>query len=138
MASLTRWTWVWVDCENWWWIGRPGVLRFMGSQRVRHDWATELNWIFHYMNLFTCSPSDEHLGCYQLLAITNTSLCMTQTIISLGQIARSGMSESYSNYIFNFIRYCQTIFQTDWTTLHSQQRGMKVLDTLHLANIWYH
>ena len=25
--------------------GRPGVLRFMGSQRVRHDWATELNWL---------------------------------------------------------------------------------------------
>ena len=28
----------------WWWTGRPGVLRFMGSPRVRHDWATELNW----------------------------------------------------------------------------------------------
>ena len=28
------------------WTGRPGVLRFMGSQRVRHDWATELNWAF--------------------------------------------------------------------------------------------
>ena len=29
---------------SWWWTGRPGVLRFMGSQRVVHDWATELNW----------------------------------------------------------------------------------------------
>ena len=38
------WTWVWVDSESWWWTGRPGMLRFMGSQRVRHDWATELNW----------------------------------------------------------------------------------------------
>ena len=45
MASLTQWTWVWVDPRNWWWTGRPGVLRFMGSQRVRHDWATELGWI---------------------------------------------------------------------------------------------
>ena len=44
MASLTQWTWVWVDSGSWWWTGRPGVLRFMGSQRVRHDWATELNW----------------------------------------------------------------------------------------------
>ena len=44
MASLTRWTWVWVNSGSWWWTGRPGVLRFMGSQRVRHDWATELNW----------------------------------------------------------------------------------------------
>ena len=44
MASPTRWTWVWVNSGNWWWTGRPGVLRFMGSQRVGHDWATEQNW----------------------------------------------------------------------------------------------
>ena len=43
-ASPTRWTWVWVNSGSWWWTGRPGVLRFMGSQRVRHDSATELNW----------------------------------------------------------------------------------------------
>ena len=40
----TRWTWVWVNSGKWWWTGRPGMLRFMGSQRVGHDWATELNW----------------------------------------------------------------------------------------------
>ena len=44
MASLTQWTWVWVDSGSWWWTGRPGVLQSMGLQRVRHDWATELNW----------------------------------------------------------------------------------------------
>ena len=44
MASPTRWTWVWVNSGSWWWTGRPGVLQFMGSQRVGHDWATELNW----------------------------------------------------------------------------------------------
>ena len=44
MASLTLWMWVWVNSGSWWWTGRPGVLRLMGSQRVRHDWATELNW----------------------------------------------------------------------------------------------
>ena len=44
MASLTQWTWVFVDSRSWWWTGRPGVLRFMGSQRVGHDWVTELNW----------------------------------------------------------------------------------------------
>ena len=44
MASLTRWTWVSVNSESWWWTGRPGVLRFMGWQRVGHNWATELNW----------------------------------------------------------------------------------------------
>ena len=44
MASPTQWTWVWVNSRSWWWTGRPGVLRFMGSQRVRHDGAAELNW----------------------------------------------------------------------------------------------
>ena len=45
MASPTRWTWVWVNSRSWWWTGRPGVLRFMGSQRVGHDGGTELNWL---------------------------------------------------------------------------------------------
>ena len=44
MVSPTRWTWVWVTCRSWWWTGRPGVLQFMGSQRVGHDWVTELKW----------------------------------------------------------------------------------------------
>ena len=44
MASLTRWTWVSVNSGSWWWIGRPGVLRFMRSQRVGHDWVTDLIW----------------------------------------------------------------------------------------------
>ena len=45
MATLTWWTWVWVNSRSWWWTGRPGVLWFMGSQRVGHNEATELNWI---------------------------------------------------------------------------------------------
>ena len=45
MASLTRWTWVWMNSGSWWWTGRPGVLQFMGSQTVRHNWVTEWNWI---------------------------------------------------------------------------------------------
>ena len=44
MASPTRWAWDWVNSGSWWWTGRPGVLQFMVSQRVRHDLATELNW----------------------------------------------------------------------------------------------
>ena len=44
MASPTWWTWVWVNSGSWWCSGRPGVLQFMGLQRVRHDWVTELNW----------------------------------------------------------------------------------------------
>ena len=50
MTSPTQWTWVWVNSGSWWWTGRPGVLQFMGSQRVGHDWATELNWTKHVQN----------------------------------------------------------------------------------------
>ena len=44
MASPTQWVWVWVNSGSWWWTRRPGILRFMRSQWVGHDWATELNW----------------------------------------------------------------------------------------------
>ena len=46
-ASVTQWTWVWVNSGSWWWAGRPGVLPSMGTQRVGHDWVTELIiWIW--------------------------------------------------------------------------------------------
>ena len=45
MVSPIQCTWVWVNSGSWWWTGRPGMLRFMGSQRVRHNRATELNLI---------------------------------------------------------------------------------------------
>ena len=44
MASPTRWTWVWISSGSWCWTGKPGALQSMGSQRVGHNWATELNW----------------------------------------------------------------------------------------------
>ena len=44
MASPTWWALIWVNSGSWWWTGRPGMLRFMGSQRLGHNWAIELNW----------------------------------------------------------------------------------------------
>ena len=44
MASPTQWTWVWVSSGSWWWTGRPCLLQTMVSERVGHDWVTELNW----------------------------------------------------------------------------------------------
>ena len=67
MASLTLWTWVWVNSGRWWWTGRPGVLQFMGSQRVGHDWATELNWYIVWPTLIF------HLTYKTWLCITFTS-----------------------------------------------------------------
>ena len=51
MASPTQWTWVWINSRSWWWTGSPGMLQFMGSQRVRHHWATELIRIIHRQGL---------------------------------------------------------------------------------------
>ena len=74
MALLTQWTWVWVNSGSWWWTGRPGVLWFMGSQRVGHDWATEMNWTEHELDrilvhsllscisLCVCSVMSDSLG----------------------------------------------------------------------------
>ena len=38
VASLTRWTWVWASSGSCWWTRKPGMLPFMGSPRVGHDW----------------------------------------------------------------------------------------------------
>ena len=63
MASPTQWTWVWVNSGSWCWTGRTGVLRFVGSQRVGHDWGTELNWT-EAMNTRWCLNGliKEHTG----------------------------------------------------------------------------
>ena len=47
IKSPTQWTWIWASSKSWWWTGKPGMQQFLGSQRVRHDWVTELN----------CSPT---------------------------------------------------------------------------------
>ena len=51
MASPTWWTWVWADSGSWWWTGRPGMMQFMGSWRVGHNWETELNWTYFVLLL---------------------------------------------------------------------------------------
>ena len=66
IASPTQWTWVWVDSRSWWWTGRSGVLCFMGSQKVGHDWATELNWTLSlwrvYQTYFPFSAYSSYCG----------------------------------------------------------------------------
>ena len=60
---------VWITSRSWWWTGRPGVLRFMGSQRVRHDWATELSW--------TDDPTIPFLVTYPKKIIIQKDTCAT-------------------------------------------------------------
>ena len=61
MASPTRWTWVWVNSGSWWWTGRPGLLRFMQSQTVGHNW-TELKWTDSYFRDSLRISSGKWLG----------------------------------------------------------------------------
>ena len=70
LASPTWWTWAWVNSGSWWWTGRPGMLQFMGSQRVGHDWAIELKWnemfdTFHVW-MFHIQKNDFLYLCYQI------------------------------------------------------------------------
>ena len=62
MASLTRWPWVLTGSRCWWWTGKPGVIQSMGSQRLGHDWPSELNLIaLHTQFLKSWSKSSPHL-----------------------------------------------------------------------------
>ena len=76
MASPTQRTWIWVNSSSWWWTGRPGGLQSMGSQRVRHDWATELNWCYtsFICTLFTHVNILGHIMslCVSLSALSKT------------------------------------------------------------------
>ena len=111
MASPTRWTWVWVNSGSWWWTGRPGVLRFMGSQRVGHDWATELNkkltlfskhleihiWKFFLDGSIIsnslgvklgCLPTKFLLGCRVSLCACNNCAWASQELLKVSYILR--------------------------------------------------
>ena len=113
MVSLTQWTWVWVNSGSWWWTGRPGVLQFMGLQRVGHDSVTELNWIFHSIYIshllysFICSWTYGLFAgfayCEQCCYEHRVHVFFSIIVLS-GYIPRSGIAWSYSNSIFSFLR----------------------------------
>ena len=85
MASLTWWTWVWVNSRSWWWTGRPRVLRFIGSQRVGHDWVTELTWTDDYTGpIWIIQDTLPILRSH--LKIKLTMLIQFATLILLGDI----------------------------------------------------
>ena len=100
MASLTQWTWVWVNSGSWWWTGRPGMLWFMESHRVRHDWVSELNWmsipiqmtwciLLLTLNIYICSLN--------ILLVKNLSHLIPSYLFHLEQSILKGMIELYLN-----------------------------------------
>ena len=130
MASRTRWTWVWVKSGWWWWAGRPGMLRFMGSQRVGHDWATELNWtelkfikaclflsylqhlcvLLWLLSIITYVPSVMPLIMPSVLSILHSCECNCVTIWR-GTVERSLWSVSQSVQLLSHFQ----LFAAPWT-----------------------
>ena len=67
MASLTRWIWVWVNSGSWWWTGRPGVLRFMGSQsRTQLSNWTEMKLQLNLLNKSLSGFKNSTYNCVQV------------------------------------------------------------------------
>ena len=71
IALPTQWTWIWVNSGSWWWIGKRGVLQSMGSQRVEHDWVTELNWMQVMETLKSLSPHNLTTNSLMLLLLVS-------------------------------------------------------------------
>ena len=92
MASPTQWTWVWVNSGSWWWTGRPGVLWFIGSQRVGHDWVTDLNWTdWRIFNLIVQLSQEKE----EIAFLTSGLTCLLPILISR---TSSPVSDYYSQH----------------------------------------
>jgi len=130
MASLTRWTWVWVNSGSWWWTGRPGVLRFMGLQRVRHNWATELNWTELKRQIIV------NFLLYQYFLIGN--LCFSFPLLRRERLVNLDLSRNQCSNILSFLKCdpdCQWILAIYHGLLSSYQNLEKaILGRLNISS----
>ena len=104
MASLTRWTWIWVNSGSWWWTGSPVVLRFMGSQRVGQDWVTEQNWTEREESSFLDLVNDGFtLIQWTMILAKNAghllSLIDLFTVLSLEKVCFNGLANNTSIFV---------------------------------------
>ena len=77
VASLTQWTWIWASSGSWWWTGRPGVLRSMGSQRETPPFLNLLFDIFLISNLKYCKENKQFLtNLPEKCMISKTQICV--------------------------------------------------------------
>ena len=113
MASLTQWTWVWANSRSWWWTGKPGVLQPMGSQRVRHDWATELtDWQCSTGNstqylIITYSGKESEKEYVYDNCICHMTICIWICIwhLKLTQLCKSTIFHLENQIIFYLLRF---------------------------------
>ena len=94
MTSPTWWTWVSASTRNWCWKGKPGMLQSTILQRVRHYWATELNTILYYSNLFR-DPSVE----FSSVAQSCPTLCDPMNHSMLGLPVHHQLPESTQTHV---------------------------------------
>ena len=132
MALPTQWTWVWVGSGSWWWTGKPGVLQSMGSQRIGHDWVTELKWIevLHLISWSDQIRSDQLLSRARLfatpwIAARQASLSLTNSQSSLYNNINHRGADSKASSI---LRTCLIINPInlrlcDWTIIPYQIRN---------------
>ena len=90
MASPTWWTRVWVNSGSLWWTGRPGMLQFMGSQRIGHGWVTELHWTGEFSG---------SLGCLTHHSPAKVSGLICDCWIEISQIMSHGIKGNWSKHI---------------------------------------
>ena len=119
MALLTQWTWVWVDSRSWWWTGRPDELRFVGSQRVGHDWV---NWtenalqLLYVCSCFVCETSvPEKLG--RLKEVINTEQLFNLVSADSppsGYFCRCSINMNQSKIISNYSFFSSSYFFQPW------------------------
>ena len=87
MASPTQWTWVWVSSGSWWWTEK--LLQSMGSQRVGHDWATELNWAYPFSSRSSWPRNSTGVSCiagrFFITRALKPSLLHTATLLSFSK-----------------------------------------------------
>ena len=124
MASLTQWTRVWVNSGSWWWTGRPGVLQFMGSQRVGHDWVTEQLIHTEKWGLIPASP------CHQKW--NTTALCFPlMNILTFYPVAGLFLKLSHHKFIKSWMRKTRRKL----TFIEHQIRARHIKTNLHMSHL---
>ena len=130
MASPTWWTWVWANSGSWWWTGKPGVLQSMGSQRVRHDWVIELNWLTELIDLSFCKTSGV-FACYPDHYLAPPFLLCLKRIFSKYCWSYKNIKlKIWSEYFLEKVMICLMHSCRDW-------RQHEKTGNVYLTRMWY-